>query len=70
MREHLLVRLQLEKISSFPKINKRFYLCRSILLFFIYIIPAGKPTFMIILNQMMDILWQTAVPQEVHEHSS
>ena len=22
--------------------------------------PAGKPTFMMIINQMMDILWQTA----------
>ena len=59
MREHLLVRLQLEKISSFPKTNKRFYRCRSIPLFFIYIVTAGKPTFMIILNHMMDILWQT-----------
>ena len=26
-----------------------------------YIVFVGKPTFMMILNQMMDILWQTAV---------
>ena len=34
MREHLLVCLQLEKISPFPKTSKGFYRCRSILLFF------------------------------------
>ena len=37
--------------------------------------PARTPTFMITINQMMDILWQTAAfvamkPQKVHEHSS
>ena len=30
------------------------------LCFLIYILSVGKPTFMMILNQMMDILWQTA----------
>ena len=34
MREHIPVWLQLEKISPFPKTNKRFYRCRSIPLFF------------------------------------
>ena len=34
MHEHLLACLQLEKISPFPKTNKRFYRCRSISLFF------------------------------------
>ena len=33
MRDHLLVCLQLEIFSPFPGINKRFYRCRSILLF-------------------------------------
>ena len=34
MRKQLLVCLQLEKISPFRKTKKRFYRCRSILLFF------------------------------------
>ena len=25
-----------------------------------YIVSVGKPTFMMILNRMMDVLWQTA----------
>ena len=34
MKDHLLVCLQLEKISLFPKTNKRVFRCRSILSFF------------------------------------
>ena len=30
------------------------------LCFLIYILSVGKPTFMMILNQMVDILWQAA----------
>ena len=52
MCKQLLDCLQLGKCSPFSKINKRFYRCRSI--------PLFLPTFMMILNQMMDILWQTA----------
>ena len=56
----LLVCLQLQKFSPFPKTNAWFYCCRSTPLFFMYILSVGKPTFMMISNQMMDILWQTA----------
>ena len=56
----LLVCLQLQKVSPFPKTNAWFYCCRSIPLFFMYILSVRKPTFMMISNQMMDILWQTA----------
>ena len=34
MRDHLLVCLQLQKFSPFPKTNKRVYRCRSVSLFF------------------------------------
>ena len=34
MRDHLLVCLQLQKFSQFPKANKRVYRCRSVSLFF------------------------------------
>ena len=59
MWEHL-VCLKLQKFSPIPKTNAWFCCCRSIPLFFMYILSVGKPTFMMILNQMMDILWQTA----------
>ena len=62
MRKQLLDCLQLEKCSPFPITNTRFYRCGSIPLFFMYIVSVGKPTFMMILNQMMDTLWQTAAP--------
>ena len=49
--------MQLENFLPFPKANKQFYRYRSIPLFFyVYCIP----TFMMILNRMMDILWQAA----------
>ena len=60
MLKQLLVCLQLEKTSPFPKTNKRFYRCRSIPLFLIYTASVGKLTFMVILNQMMNISWQVA----------
>ena len=56
MRKELLVCLLLEKCSPFPKTNKQVYCYRSIPLFFMYIVSVMKPTFMMILNQMMDIL--------------
>ena len=34
--------------------------CLQLKTFLPFLNPAGKPTFMIIINQMMDILWQTA----------
>ena len=34
--------------------------CLQLKTFSPFLNPAGKPTFMIIINQMMDILWQTA----------
>ena len=56
MRDHILVCLQLQKFSPFPKTNKRVYRCRSVFLFF----DMYWPTFMMMLNQTTDILWQTA----------
>ena len=56
MRKQLLVCFQLEKISLFPKTNKRFYRCKSIpLLFGIYTREAYYDT-----KSMMNISWQTA----------
>ena len=57
MREPLLVYLQLEKFSTFPKTKKDFIAIVLFIYFLIYIVSVGKPTFMMILNQMMDILW-------------
>ena len=34
--------------------------CLQLKFFLPFPTPAGKPTFMMIINQMMDILWQTA----------
>ena len=59
--EPLLVCLQLVNFSPFPKTNKLYYCCNLFFCFFVYIVSVGKPTFMMILYQMMDILWQTAV---------
>ena len=58
MRKLLLVCFQLETFSKqkFSMANKRFYSFT----FFMHIASFGKPTFMIILNRMIDILWQTA----------
>ena len=54
-------KILLNKFSPFPKTNKQFYRYRSIpLFFFMYIVSAGKPPFIMILNQMMDFLRQTA----------
>ena len=57
MREPLLVYLQLEKFSTFPKTKKDFIAIVLFIYFLIYIVSVGKPTLMMILNQMMDILW-------------
>ena len=46
MRDHLLVCLQLQKFSPFPKTNKRVYRCRSVSLFLMCTVSAEKPTFM------------------------
>ena len=54
--------MQLEKFSPFPKTKKQFYHCRSIPLIFMYILFVGEPTFIMILNRMVDIFWQTAAP--------
>ena len=40
-----------------------------------YIVHVGKPTFMMILNQIMDFLWQTAAAvasgtAKLYDHSS
>ena len=51
-----------DELQSLKKIllciNKQFYRYRSISLFFMYIVFVGKPIFIMILNWMMDILWQ------------
>ena len=52
--------MQLKSFPPFPKSNKQLYRYRSIPLFFMYIVSFGKVNFIIILNWMMDILWQTA----------
>ena len=70
MRAHLLVCLQLEKFCHLQRPINDFIAVDLFLCIFRYIVPAGKPTFMIILNQIIDILWQNAQPQEVHEYSS
>ena len=58
MRKQLLVCFQLEKISLFPKTNKRFYRCKSIPLFFgIY---TREAYFHDDIKSMMNISWQTA----------
>ena len=75
MRDHSLGCLQLQKFPPFPKTNKSVYRCRPVSFFLICAVSAEKPTFMMMLNQTTNILWQTAtvcrmVPQEVHEDSN
>ena len=52
--------LAVRKFLVFPKTNKQFYHYWTIPLFFMCIVPVQKPTFIMILNRMIYILWQTA----------
>ena len=51
--------LQLEKFSSFPKTNKRVYRYRFVPFLF-DVCCICREAFMVMLNKMTDILWQTA----------
>ena len=48
-----------KKFRHFQRPINDFIAVDLLLCFYIYIVSVGKPTFMMILNQMMDILWQT-----------
>ena len=60
MREPLLVCLQLEQSSPFPKANERFYRCSSSTLFFYVYCICREVYFHTDINQVIGILWQTA----------
>ena len=59
MRDHLLVCLQLQILSPFPKTNE-FIAVDLFVCFLMCTVSAEKPTFIMMLNQTTDILWQTA----------
>ena len=60
MRDHLLVYLQLEKFSQFPKINKGVYRCKSVPLFFDAYCICREAYFDDDIKSDEAYLWQTA----------